>query len=259
MPIRLSNVHPLFFSVARILTYDDPKPNAREEPGYGTGFFYRNPNEQLFLITARHVIKDEKKGKIPNLLRLSLHADRNDLTVNRDYDIPLYKGREPLWKEPTPFADVVAIPIDVKDLTKQGFFILGTFSDSSLLPPDLLLQIGEDILVMGYPLGQYYDSVNNLPVVRNGIVASAYPVPFKDQPYFLIDARLHQGTSGSPVMTRNKREWDKVEGGSEVSIRRLFLLGLNSSTGPVPESKEPLGLNAVIFASIVKEITKSIW
>ena len=52
---------------------------------------------------------------------------------------------------------------------------------------------------MRYPLGQYYDDVFNLQVVRNGTVASAYPMRFRGQPYFLIDARLHEGTSGSPV------------------------------------------------------------
>lgn len=256
LAVSIRDIDPLFLAVARISTYDDP--NTGKVWDYGTGFFYTNPGKQLFLITNRHVIRDEKINPpyIPNVVRLSLHANPNDLRVNHDYDIPLYNKAKPLWKEPTPFADVVAIPIDVEEFKRQGFFILRAFSDSYLLPPDLRLHIGEDILVMGFPLGQYYDSVNNLPVVRNGIVASAYPVPFKGQPYFLIDARLHQGTSGSPVTTRIKRECDKVEGGSEVGNRRLFLLGVNSSTGPVPECEEPLGLNAVIFASIVKEITR---
>ena len=109
---------------------------------------------------------------------------------------------------------------------------------------------------MGYPLGIYYDDVNNLPVVRNGIVASAYPVPYKGQPYFLIDAKLHKGTSGSPVMTKFKRDWRKVEGGSIMGDFQFFLLGINSSTWQLPEGEEPLGLNAVVFASIVREITR---
>jgi S1-C subfamily serine protease len=251
----ISDIDPLFLTVARISTYDDPNPNACEEPSYGTGFFYSNPHAELFLITNRHVIIDEEKGKIPNLVRLSLHANPNDLRVNRDYDIALYKVAKKLWREPDPFADVVAIPLDVKDIQGQGF-ILKSFSDVNLLQPDLRLQIGEDILVMGYPLGQYYDDVNNLPVLRNGMVASAYPVPYKGQPYFLIDARLHKGTSGSPVMTKSKRDWRKAKGGSIVGNFQFFLIGVNSSTWQLPEEEEPLGLSAAFFVSIVQDITR---
>src|SRR3989442_12382964 len=109
---------------------------------------------------------------------------------------------------------------------------------------------------MGYPLGQYYDDVFNLPVVRNGTVASAYPMRFRGQPYFLIDSRLHEGTSGSPVMTKSKRDWRKVEGGSEVDNFRFYLLGVNSSTWQLSKDQEPLGLNTAVFASIVQDITR---
>jgi len=258
----LRDIDPLFFTVARITTYDDP--NTNEVWNFGTGFFYLNPNNQLFLITNKHVIRDEGKkykiqGKekryIPKGVWLSLHADPKDLRVNRVYNIPLYKGAKPQWIEPEPFADVVAIPLKRQDFEEQGL-ILKTFSDFNLLPKEYRLHIGEDILVMGYPLGVYYDDVNNLPVVRNGIVASAYPVSYKGQPYFLIDAKLHKGTSGSPVMTKFKRDWRKVEGGSIMGDFQFFLLGINSSTWQLPEGEEPLGLNAVVFASIVREITR---
>ena len=84
----------LYFSLARISTYDDP--NIGKVWNYGTGFFYSNPEEQLFFITNRHVILDEEKKYFPNVVRLSLHANQNDLRLNRDYDIPLYKGAKKL-------------------------------------------------------------------------------------------------------------------------------------------------------------------
>ena len=246
-------IESLFLTVARIATYDDPETDTK--PGYGTGFFYENPKNEYFLITNRHVILDEKRRHIPNLVRLSLHADRNNPRENRDYDIPLYKAAEELWIEPEPFVDVVAIPLERKDIEERGLLIR-SFSEANLLPEEYRLQIGEDILVMGYPLGQYYDHVNNLPVLRNGIVASAYPVYYQGLPHFLIDARLHKGTSGSPVMTKFKRDWRKVEGGSIMGDFQFFLLGVNSSTWELPEGEEPLGLNAVVFASVVRELTE---
>jgi hypothetical protein len=244
--------------VTRISTYDDP--NTGKVCSYGTGFFYSNPNDQLFLITNRHVIVKEEKSYFPNVIRLSLHADRDDLRVNRNYDIPLYKGPKKVWREPNPFADVVAIPLYFKDIVESigRGLLIKSFTDVNLLPQDLRLQVGEDVFVMGYPLGQYYDNVFNLPVVRNGTVASAYPMPFRGQPFFLIDARLHKGTSGSPVMTKFKRDWRKVEGGSEVGNFRFYLLGVNSSTWQLPEDEEPLGLNTAVFASIVQDITRNL-
>ncbi len=70
------------------------------------GFFYSNPKEKLFFITNRHVILDEEKKYFPNVVRLSLHANQNDLRLNRDYDIPLYKGAKKLWTEPNPSAEI---------------------------------------------------------------------------------------------------------------------------------------------------------
>ncbi len=196
------------------------------------------------------------------MVRLSLHRDLRDFRVNGNYDIPLYKGPKQLWEKPRRegklYADVVAIPLKSKDIVEQGF-VIKSFVDANLLPEKYLLHIGEDIMVMGYPLGIYYDNVNNLPVVRNGMVASAYPMPYQGQPYFLIDARLHKGTSGSPVMTKFKCDWRLKVGGSEMCGFQFFLLGVNSSTEKLHEGlndEGPLGLNAVIFASIVRDITR---
>jgi len=82
----------------------------------------------LFLISNRHVIKDEQKSYIPYTVRLSLHANPDDLRENHNYDIPLYDGMKPRWIQPNPFADVVAIPIDAKDIERQDLLIK-SFSD----------------------------------------------------------------------------------------------------------------------------------
>ena len=53
----------------------------------------------------------------------------------------------------------------------------------------------------GYPEG-HYDETNNLPLVRQGSMASFYGFRFKGRSYFEVDARLHRGTSGSPVVLK---------------------------------------------------------
>lgn len=187
------------------------------------------------------------------MVRLSLHANRDNLKDNDNYDIPLYDNAKPRWIEPHPFADVVAIHIDVKEI-KERDLLIESFSDIEF-QTKLHLEIGEDILVMGYPKGCYYDNVFNLPVIRSGTLASAYPVPYQDKPHFLIDARLHEGTSGSPVITKLRNLVETLGPGKAAGRLRFVLLGVNSSTWPLPKGEEPLGLNAAVCASIIQTIT----
>jgi hypothetical protein len=74
--IKYENIKPLFLTVARISTYDDETGTVLKN---GTGFFYSNPKRDLFLITNRHVIRDEYSSYIPTMVRLSLHNNRDNL------------------------------------------------------------------------------------------------------------------------------------------------------------------------------------
>lgn len=247
------DVDTLFLTVARLTTLSKDA-EGEVTCTYATGFFYGHEGGDIFLITNKHVIRDESKNHFPNTIRLSLHADLNNLRDNRDYDISLYNGAKPLWREAAG-ADVIAIPLSKEQLTEKKLYIRA-LNSQYLLPDDIQTQIGEDVLVVGYPLGFYYDDVNNLPVIRNGIVASAYPVAYRGKPYFLIDARLHRGTSGSPVFTKSKNSWQRKDGKPTIGGGfRMFLLGINSSTFPLPKEEEPLGLNVVYFASIIDALT----
>jgi hypothetical protein len=168
----------------------------------GTGFFYHNlSSHQLFLITNRHVIINEHEDYYPNVMRIKLHTNPSDLTQNSDYDIDLYDGGKKLWIESKQVcADVVAIRLERSQLTQRHFIII-YFASNNLLPTNMLLYVAEDVFVMGYPKG-IYDEIHNLPIIRNGIISSAYPVYFNKNPYFLVDSNLEEGTSGSPVMTK---------------------------------------------------------
>jgi hypothetical protein len=44
--------------------------------------------------------------------------------------------------------------------------------------------------------------VHHLPVVRQASIASAYGTRFQGLGFFLTDARMHRGSSGSPVLKR---------------------------------------------------------
>jgi hypothetical protein len=251
-----TTINQFYLSVVRLAThYYNEKGQLDPSVGpirYGTGFFFMK-NEQLFLITNRHVIIKETEDHYPNAVRMLIHTNTQDLRQNEYFEV---SGATKLWREPNPStADVVAIPlIDRNNLDTQKFLIRA-FTPGNLLPNNIQLQIGEDILVMGYPLGKYYDERYNLPVIRNGIIASAYPLPFSGNPYFLVDAKLHKGTSGSPVTTKFRTTWLTTAGTIEDTGFAFYLLGINASTFPLPQDHEPLGLNAVHFASIIDHMS----
>jgi hypothetical protein len=189
----------------------------------------------------------------PTHIRLRLHTDKADLTKNATLDLPLYKSGQRLWKEhPQPGIDVALLPLDFEQM-KRYFF--RAVRPSVFPPAEALVDIGEDLIVIGYPLG-FHDQLNNLPVARRASVASVYPQPFNGKPYFLIDARLHPGTSGSPVMlkptsTPRMRTAAITGVGQPVS----FFFGVHSAEFNM--SGDPLGLNVVWYYWLVEEIAKN--
>jgi hypothetical protein len=89
-----------------------------------------------------------------------------------------------------------------------------------------------------------------LPVYRRASIASAYGVNFGGFPYFLIDANLHPGTSGSPVVSSHHtlfKERDGKEG--------YALFGVHSAEHVI--EGDPLGLNVVWYADALVEIAES--
>jgi len=103
-------------------------------------------------------------------------------------------------------------------------------------------------------------------------VKSKPPIPYNNYPYFLVDARLHEGTSGSPVITagrtraykntdeeiKPKEKWGLTE--EEKKLHEIenhrYLLGINSRTFPFLENEKTPDLNAIFFSRILKTFTK---
>ena len=234
--------------------------NTRQPIGSGSGFFY-TLEDQLYLITNRHVVIDEKEDFYPDEIRVRLHTNPNDVYQNEQLAMPIYESDEPAWREhPSQGAnvDVVALPLDTEAVKKK--FFIRSLAPSNHIPTDVDIPIGEDIQVIGYPLG-FHDALHNLPIVRNATLASVYPVPFQGNPYILIDSRLHSGTSGSPVMTKPTNMIRKADGSTTFISRSVgYLVGVHSATVEIPtrdpSQDEPLGLNVVWFASLIPDIIR---
>lgn len=215
--------------------------------GTATGFFFTNEGK-LYLITNKHVVRDDTNHVFPDKLRLRLHTNAQDHTQNADYDIWLYRDRKSVWRE-KPGVDVVAIELPSTEMSR---FFLIALSSNFLPPKNLVLAPGDEVVVIGYPRG-FSDVLHNYPVVRTGAVASAYPVPFQGQPLFLVDARLHPGTSGSPVLAKPSNVTRTAET-TLVGDYHIFFLGINS--GEVNFSPESSGLNAIWYSTEIVALTQ---
>jgi len=239
---RKIEITPFALTVAPLIMYRD---NCKL--GTATGFFYSH-NDKIFLITNKHVVIDKEKEFYPNKIRFQVHINPNDPSKNIYKELTLYdeNNRQKWLEHQNNKIDIAAIEMEKSNLKNC---LIQAFNKEKFSPSDLILEIGEDLLVLAYPLG-FYDTLHNLPITRNATIASNYLVPFKGEPYFLVDANLHPGTSGSPVITKpsniiRSREGTILSGGW-VS----HLVGINSG------SYDPLGLNIVWYAELIEEIIK---
>ena len=128
------------------------------------------------------------------------------------------------------------------------------FTPSHLLQEPDRVEVGMSLLVVGFPLG-FHDTLHQMPVVRQAIIASSFGLRFQGEGYFLTDARMHRGTSGSPVVMR-ARENEDLPG--DLCWK---LLGVHSARLDVGNRDlhldEALGLNCAWYADILLTLTKN--
>ncbi len=240
----------MYLRVAKILTFAGGQPLTN-----ATGFFYLH-DEFLYLVTSRHVVISEAVQHRPDRLQVSLHSNATNLPERNELSVPLYLDGVPQWyQHPNrSAADVVAV--SVNDPHVLSDLCVATFERDDIMGKNEAMPLGQDVLILGFPLG-FHDTLHNLPIVRSATLASSFAHPFKGEPYFLTDARLHRGMSGSPVIVQRPGQ-PEVDGKHEPEWR---LLGVHSSSLDVsdrdPDQDERLGLNSAWYASLIPEMLPS--
>lgn len=233
--------------VAKVLSFRDGN-----QLGNATAFFFLRDG-YLYLITNRHVVCDDVNQLYPQKLQVQVHDDPADLTSHGELWLDvLDDAGNPRWREhPTlgKAADVVALPIN--DPTVIANWHVDTFGPGDLLDEARGLPLGQEVIVIGFPLG-FEDTLHRLPLIRRATIASVYPLPFKGERYFITDARLHRGSSGSPVVAKI------FDLSTENTAWKL--IGVHSASLDVsnrdPSQDEKLGLNVTWYASLVMELTE---
>jgi hypothetical protein len=218
----------LFFCTTRI----EARSADGKRGSLGTGFIFDYEAEGQsqppykarkipFIVTCKHVVYgftsatfsfvQEEDGK-PNL------GQKCMVTVPNLQNLVFY--------DPDPKIDVALIPLApilkyFEAIGQRPFFIsLSKDAVPSRAAAEDLSAI-QPIVFIGYPYGMH-DEINLLSIARRGFTASPYVVDFDGQPFFLIDANVFPGSSGSPVMVLDEGSYAS-SGGLYAGSRGYFL------------------------------------
>ena len=260
----LSIQEQLLYTTLRIECFDD---NKRLE-SIGTGFLLSRPvgvNDEykMYLVSNKHVLVG------PDIIQLTftLMKDGNP-ELGNTAKIPITNVRANVVQHPDPNVDVAVLECTGVFLLIQNrlyvkavrYEMLSDFNEPEL-------NVAENVLFVGYPNNRY-DVVNNLPLIRQGLIASHPKYDFNGQPVFIIDAQVFPGSSGSPVYIDLTVE-NMKNGVISVGEKKLKLLGIVSRTmirqnklisipvGTAYGAEEVIGLGIVFKATVIKELIDS--
>ena len=185
----------------------------KTELSLGTAFVWQDGSD-LFLVTNWHNVsgRDPFSGKHlsatasePDRLRIWWNT-KGSLGNKFAEDHPLRETNGfPLWFVHPQYrnqVDVVALPVVAP--TQADMYPINQ------MPSDkLLLQIGMDVFILGYPFGIGH---GGLPIWKRGSVASEPEIIDANRPVIFVDSASRPGMSGSPVIRRSWRT-HAMEGG----------------------------------------------
>ncbi len=179
------------------------------------------------LITNRHVVEGFRNIRIV----LSTASDPRQATPERCRVLEYDQLDEVVHFHSNPNIDLAAIllrPILDRNVDDGSTIYLHDISvhDFASEAIESQLRFVEDVLVVGYPQGQW-DEKRNIPLFRRGITASPAMLDYNGESKFLIDCSVFPGSSGSPVFLYNFPAF--VENGQVNFGERFALLGVVSS------------------------------
>lgn len=238
---------PLLLTTTQITTFVGSQARSS-----ASGFFFRR-EDQLFLVSNRHVFADAASAHFPDRIEIGLHTDTQDLTRHAVVSLPLYREGLSQWREAVDsggMVDVAVLAIPATSLPAGA--VLLAFDETHLEARGENVVIGDALTIAGFPLG-FHDTIHHLAVARSASLASAYGVRFQRQGCFLTDARTHRGSSGSPVVRR------RTGGNPAASPIGWQLLGVHSTRMDMSDRDqvrdESLGLNCAWYADVLLTLT----
>ena len=247
----------------------------------GTGFLVSRLIDdkygRIFLATNKHVLnKNDRIRQSATWIRLYLNFKNADGSITgktAKLTLNLSDGSK-RWRE-HPDQDIDVLAFDVSPLIARYPQIKGKWADYSdfgdqTKREELDVTIGDEILVIGYPLG-IRQGATNFPLVRSGMIATRIGETLEEDYEesdgtlrkrilrgFLIDGATIPGSSGSPVVLK-PTTGRFVKGKIVIGFPPAILLGIVAETryAPVrtPAGDIPsfAGLGLAFDAETVKE------
>jgi hypothetical protein len=203
----------------------------------GSGFFYfefgpDEPNAQgpqwraithTYVVTAKHIIQP---NRLKELIKFTcaMRVEDGDRVSWHRFDLKSADLAKRLHLCTKDEIDVAVI--DVTDLLTtemaqplarraQWLSFNGTNSDEFPGKSPIQVQPGDDVIVIGYPLG-FYDRFNKLPVLKTGLLNTPIGLHYNGRDAFLLDFKYYEGSSGSLIICflgvyEGETYWNDVE------------------------------------------------
>lgn len=197
----------------------------------GTGFFFTFGEDDLFIVTNKHVLE----GGIEATLKLRGRKDNDSPDDLKHIDILINNVQELFMPHPDTTVDLAVLPttLVLLEAMRQEVQLFFVSLDESIITSseyDLnRLDAIEDVLMVGYPNG-IWDNVNNLPIFRRGITATHPSKNYNGRDEFMIDAACFPGSSGSPIFLCNMGSYSDKRGGIIIGNRTKLLGVLYAGT-----------------------------
>ncbi len=196
----------------------------------GTGFFYCNDDNVIFLVTNFHVLtgvspnERSQKSFIGDEIEIKLRDKHGKIYAKI---IQLFENGNRLWLEhPTDMeADIALIPLVPELLADADFRCITKKTSIS----NIQINPSSQVVMIGYPHG-YHDSVNNLPIWKTGSLASEPDFDFDGKRLIVVDISAFPGMSGSPALYVSHSGYHTKNGDMMMTVgMQVHFLGVYAS------------------------------
>lgn len=245
-----------------------------QEAALGTGFLIGQefqPNKcRIFLATNKHVLHHSLEGRARAkyvIFHLNEKGDDGVIKATSCEVACLYPDGTPIWREhPDVDVDVLVFHVSEMFTARPRIIFKFTTIDHVLDRKGIVehdITIGEEIIVVGYPLGLRHRTTN-FPLFRSGMIATRIGEQLEDETRtsdggcrkrtlrgFLVDGGVIPGSSGSPVILKPTTSW--LQGGNirMGAIRPPMVLGIIAETRYATISRQiPGGDDIRAFAGL---------
>jgi hypothetical protein len=169
------------------------------------------------------------------MIKFCLHRQKSegvpDLLSHIDISISDDAVGNCVVPHPDPDVDLTAVLVGtvLNQAREKSVDLFTVFLDQRDVLPAVqmdLLTAMEDIVLVGYPSG-LIDSVNRMPIFRQGVTATHPCFDYEGRREFLIDSAIFPGSSGSPVFWRQAPTYAGTDGIARVAVRpTIALIGI---------------------------------